>query len=266
MACFWNVCQELCTRLLCRRSYKSWLGVWAKASMSSCCTWIKHGKRSRWWALIVPKEYDIKLMDLPKMDFLNSIAAVFPTWPIWPLEVEEQLRLTVLEKQLYFDKSYGRDLRHLTPRDNAPCLLHSYGHALDSCPCGCRGLFNPLRLLKDGLRGFFIWGAQLQDYRFLHPAEAALLCTVPPATTFPSPTRAGLCLVGQCAAPLQAVWILAHVQTFWNSPCFASPQMALGSYQTFLLRQAHGFFQTTSNKFHITLQDDSEWKLIQSTL
>ena len=163
-------------------------------------------------------------------------------------------------------KSYGRDLRHLTPRDNAPCLLHSYGHALDSCPCGCRGLFNPLRLLKDGLRGFFIWGAQLQDYRFLHPAEAALLCTVPPATTFPSPTRAGLCLVGQCAAPLQAVWILAHVQTFWNSPCFASPQMALGSYQTFLLRQAHGFFQTTSNKFHITLQDDSEWKLIQSTL
>ena len=219
-------------------------------------------KRTRWWALIVPQEYQFDMLDLPSMDFLSTVAAVFPTWPVWDRNIEEELRLTEHEKQMYFNKELGRDLRHLQQDDTAPCILHSYGSALGNCPCGCRGPFSYTRLFRDGLRGFFVWSTQLQDYRFLHPAEAAMLCSVPPTTLFPQPARAGLCLVGQCAAPLQAIWTLGLFQEAAGSLQFGSPQLALQAYQSFLFKTAYGFFQTDLNKFNVTLQDGEEHKLI----
>ena len=47
--------------------------------------------------------------------------------------------------------------------------------------------------------------------RFIHPKEAGFLNTWMPSAPLPHPAHHALCLVGQIAAPLQEVWVFAHV-------------------------------------------------------
>ena len=68
-----------------------------------------------------------------------------------------------------------------------------------------------MRLGKCGARGFGLRSMRSGKMRHLHPAEGALLCTVPPTFAFPCDLRAALSLLGQIAAPLQVLWLQAHI-------------------------------------------------------
>ena len=78
----------------------------------------------------------------------------------------------------YFSNPHYR--RVLDSHKTAECVLHRYGTALRTCPCGC---FGPLgdRLLQDGLRSQIV-DSQVDGvdrYRFLHPSEIATLLGFP---------------------------------------------------------------------------------------
>ena len=164
-------------------------------------------RRTRWWCALLPKALQIQDFGLmPTYESLQEIRAILPQWPIWPDEVEKQLDLTEDELRVYTNRAFGSDVRHLQLNGIAPCILHSYGSVLQECPCGCRGKFSPLRLLRDGVRGFYVMGKTSQE-RYLHVAEAAYLCSIRPSMIFPAGPRHSLCQVGLCAAPLQALGV-----------------------------------------------------------
>ena len=85
------------------------------------------------------------------------------------------------------------------------------------------------------MRGFGLFSCVLDGPRYLHPQEAALLCTLPVSRLHVSDVKAALCLLGQMAAPLHALWILAQVQS-WFADQAALP---LVQYKRALLRERH---------------------------
>ena len=200
-------------------------------------------RRTRWWMLMKPVEYRIHAIpDLPEDQLLRQIGQLMPNWPFWSLDHEEALQLTEYELMIMQDQRYGNDLRQLTRQDVMPCFLHSYSTALQACPCGCRETgFNPQRLLRDGVRGFYIVSMLTGKHRWLHPREAALFCGLDPKMQLPDDLRAGLCLVGKCASPLQAAWMSAHLLDALHAGR-GTPQKSLILYKMRLLRQAHGMF------------------------
>ena len=112
--------------------------------------------------------------------------------------------------------------------------------SLRACPCGCRVQgFNELRLLRDGVRGFYVISHVTGKPRWIHPKEAALFCGLDPHISWPRDLRAGLCLVGQCASPLQAAWIGSHFLEAAHGSS-GSSITAFTLHKMWLLRQAHG--------------------------
>lgn len=198
-------------------------------------------RRTRWWAIVKPVKYQIhSIPDFPEDLLLKVVGQLFPLWPRWDPEVEEDLQLTEYELEIMQDRQFGRDLRQLARDDVVPCFLHSYSTSLTRCPCGCRpGGFSHQRLVRDGVRGFYIVSMVTGRQRWLHPREAAILCGLDPQMHLPDDLRAGLCLVGQCASPLQSAWIGAHlIDAVQNTS--DTPQRALVLHKMWLLRQAHG--------------------------
>ena len=172
-------------------------------------------RRRRWWCVMLPSGYDFSLCNWSKDTRFTCIEDVLPTWPSWPLSEEQDL-----QKDKYSNPSFGSDPRRLDTRGLMPTALHSWGCALRPCPCGCRlHPFAEDRLRSQGLRGFGIWSSTLQDIRFAHPKEVGYLNTLPVSLVLPDPPRAALCLVGQLAAPMQALWVLAQVQC-WAQTTF----------------------------------------------
>ena len=90
----------------------------------------------------------------------------------------------------------------------------------------------------------------LQVMRFPHPAEVGLLNTLPPRYHHLEEPRAALCLVGQLAAPLQALWVFGHVKK-WSESCFlgssaTEPDSLLESYKAYLIQQRTDLWLTPS--------------------
>lgn len=198
-------------------------------------------RRTRWWAILKPVKYQITCIpDLPEDPMLAVVGQLFPLWPRWDPTIEEELHLTDYELEIMQDRRFGRDLRQLARDDVVPCFLHSYSNALRGCPCGCRqGGFSHHRLIRDGVRGFYIVSMVTGRHRWLHPREAALLCGLDPQMALPEELRAGLCLVGQCASPIQSAWVGAHlIDAAQHSS--GTPSRTLLLYKMWLLRQAHG--------------------------
>ena len=172
-------------------------------------------RRSRWWALLIPSGCQMHdISNLPGASPYPSLEYIFARWPVWPDEVERELQLDEEELNMFHSKFYGNDIRHLRMNQAAPCILHSYGSVLRECPCGCRGKFSMWRLQRVGIRGFYFMGNSSKEW-FLHVMEAAYLCTILPSTRFPHGPRDSLCPTGQCAAPMQALWIA----TSWTILC-----------------------------------------------
>eukprot|EP00435_Cladocopium_sp_Y103_P032649 s829_g8.t1 len=224
-------------------------------------------RRSRWWAMLVPVTYQLSdISNMPSVTPSPQVQHVFARWPLWPDDEEKELELSDEEYTMFQDKMYGDDVRHLRMDMPAPCLLHSYGSVLQECPCGCRGKFSWNRLQRDGIRGFFVIGKSGRA-RYLHVAEAAYLCTISPGMHFPYGPRKSLCLIGQCAAPLQALWMLGHFadDAGWN--CHGTKFQALINYQNFLFREAHGRFTFDQEPFVTGFFDamEKQWIEIKSS-
>ena len=168
--------------------------------------------RTRWWSLITFRPYQFGgIPDLPRTEPLPVVGDLLSEWPCWPEKIEAQVRLTADEYRLYMDPHFGTDLRQLRSDRACPCILHSYGSILEACPCGCRSHpLSPHRLERDGARGFFVQSSQNLEMRYLTAHEAAMMVTVPSNIAYAT-EKLGLALLGQCAAPAQALWIIAHL-------------------------------------------------------
>lgn len=168
--------------------------------------------RTRWWCILTFRELQIaQIPDMPNHSSLSTVGDLLSVWPAWQMDIERQVQLTEEEYKVYMDPRFGSDQRFLRSDKACPCILHSYGSVLEACPCGCRS--HPLafhRLERDGVRGFFVQSSADQRLRYLTTKEAALLLTVPATIDFAN-EKLGLALLGQCAAPVQAVWTLGHL-------------------------------------------------------
>ena len=198
-------------------------------------------RRTRWWMLMVPMHYKIhSIPDIPMDENMQRLDKLIMVWPRWSDEEEDQLRIPTEELVMLNDKKYGSDCRVLRSDQPCPCLLHSYSSAMGPCPCGCRQQgFSMERLLRDGLRGFYVHSSRDGAPRWLHPAEAALLCGIDPMIEWPKNLKEGLCMVGQCGSALQSGWIGGHLLHMLDNNM--DPIAALTSIKMWLLRQAHGF-------------------------
>ena len=127
--------------------------------------WIS--RRARWWGLLLPRSWlGEGLRQWPKSNSFQVLGDVFQHWGIWSEMDELQLQLTELELQKYGNPCYGAEARLLSFSSKANTLLHSYGNASGSCPCGCRSsAFTETSLRSKGLRVLCYvssqWGSSL---------------------------------------------------------------------------------------------------------
>ena len=200
-------------------------------------------RRTRWWAVIAPKRYQpLQYPDLPILDEMRAIVAFFPEWPRWTANEEGLLALTDYELEMYGNKCYGNDIRHLQNTMPCPCILHSYGSPFQACPCGCRAFpFSVERLYHGGLRGFYVRSTATGCFRYLHVSEAAVLCGFPPRFQFIGTGRDSLCYVGQCASPVQSLWMMANF--FHTTNPEVQPIVSLTAYIMYIMKELHGSFQ-----------------------
>ena len=198
-------------------------------------------RRTRWWLLMIPKKYRLDAIpDLTLDPPMQRLDSLFKCWPQWTEDEEEQLRLSPMELGKFQDPQYGKDIRVLQDHLPCPCFLHSYATGLEECPCGCRNKgFNEQRLLRDGLRGFYVLSQKDYQPRWVHPREAATLCGIDPMMSFPKNLKAGFCQIGQCASSIQAAWMGSHVLKATMK--HHDPDVSLTAIKMYLIRQMHGF-------------------------
>ena len=88
------------------------------------------------------------------------------------------------------------------------------------------------------------------EVRFLHPQEAGLLNSIPVSFRYPADARHGLALVGQLAAPLQALWVVLHLQVAADHAFLGHsdiiPLQQLRAFQDALLEQRQDCWEVLS--------------------
>ena len=222
--------------------------------------------RTRWWCLLVPRPIQIPhIPDLPYNEDMRKVESLFKVWPVWPESIEKELELREDELALYNDSAMGDDLRELCQNKPCPCILHSYGNLLEPCPCGCRSkAMSWTRLEQGGARGFYIRSQVTGKPRYLAAAEACALTTIPTSLKFPS-QKMGLALVGQSAAPVQAVWMLSHLQQASCKPD-QKPPAAVLSWTAERLRELWGTMQFPQEPDTTMLQVWNQMDLISTEL
>ena len=170
--------------------------------------------RTRWWAIALP--LGIPLPDLKDMPFAHGrqmLGQIFPFWPCWSDQDEQQLLLSDEEIEFYVPEHGGDRLLDLNSK--APTLLHSLAHHMVPCPCGCRAAFNPMALQSKGIHGFLVQSQRFNGrLRHPHPMEAALLVGVPHGVKGTERVRDLLPMLGQVASPLQSHWMIIQVLNF----------------------------------------------------
>ncbi|CAE7241535.1 aquIMA [Symbiodinium microadriaticum] len=86
--------------------------------------------------------------------------------------------------------------------------------------------------------------------RFLHAGEVGFLNSLPASFQHLADPRAALCLVGQLAAPLQVVWILAQVRDWtelvFDLPRSTDPGALLEAFKRMLLESRKDFWNVPS--------------------
>ena len=173
--------------------------------------------RTRWWAILAPKEalpFLQQIPDLPIHQGLQRVCDVIPRWPVWPQHEERGLDWLSFEMEQYAELIDPQDML-LPLSGTCPTILHSCGHHFFPCPCGCRqGRLSQHRLIKDGVSVVALRSETgVAEFRHLHPQEAGFLCTLPPNFRYKmTDPRISLPLIGQLAAPIQAHWIALCLQ------------------------------------------------------
>ena len=209
--------------------------------------WCTH--RHRWFAVLTaPPIGQCPIPPLPPTKSWKTIGKVMPNWQNWPEDQHEQLQLTLYELDKFHryvkggvERCYVDDAKIL------PTCLHSAGNQLYPCRCGCRGPLSIERLSDRGLYGVLVplkdtvfhEGINMRQARYLHPAEMYLLNGGDPTLSFGSDLRLALAAIGQCVAPIQAVWVLANIKSaverFLLQPC-CDPLEAVHRHVTDILQ------------------------------
>eukprot|EP00438_Fugacium_kawagutii_P003078 Skav215305 [mRNA] locus=scaffold3276:18327:27629:- [translate_table: standard] len=206
-------------------------------------------RRRRWWALMLPKSWNVLGMDSwPSSSAYSFVGSLFAHWGAWSDDDEENLQLLAHELARYGDPDYGNDERLLQFSSKAPCFLHSYGNALQGCPCGCRAAaFNDATLRARGLRGTFVPSRVHGNPRFMHPREVGLLLGVPDSVTYGKTPREDLALLGLISSPMQMVWVYGHLRCNFAAAHglepLPHPEHMVKAYKQELLVQAGWLFQ-----------------------
>ncbi|CAE6966038.1 aquIMA [Symbiodinium sp. CCMP2592] len=209
-------------------------------------------RRARWWCVMLPAGTpDLTLPVWPTLPVKLVVQDVIAEWPIWPSDQVQKLAWTPQEVEKYMDPAYGSDCRCLDVRAQAPTALHSWGSALHACPCGCRAnAFTEHNLRVNGLRGVGVATAGLSGLRFPHASEVGFLNTLPASFLHLSEPRAALCLVGQIAAPLQALWVSAHIRMWielaFDLPNVTCPMQLLEDFKSMLHESQRDFWTTSA--------------------
>ena len=171
--------------------------------------------RTRWWAVLAPREtlpYLQNLHDLPEIAEFQTVASIIPRWPLWSTADARGLDwLSFEHEQSLIDPN---DML-LPLNGKCPTILHSCGHHFFPCPCGCRpGGLSRTRLTKDGVSVIALRSETgVATFRHLHPQEAGLLTTLPPDFHYKmTDARMSLPLIGQLAAPAQAHWVALQLR------------------------------------------------------
>ena len=217
-------------------------------------------RRLRWWGVMCPKGINLQLRPWPRTSGRNTVGHVLFEWPVWPLSEERLLQFSEEENSYFFDELYGNDPRRLELTSVCATFLHSYGHSLSACACGCRPRFSEDRLINFGVRGFGIRSPVSGFDRFLHCHEVAFLQTLPATLDF-LPGRDELVLLGQVAAPLQALWIFSHLypalELHTSLACQATPEQWLDRYVQHLYAARHDRWIWHDSRMdrHVSLKD-----------
>ena len=224
-------------------------------------------RRTRWWLYMVPKKYVLQsMLDLPIDTQLQHLEHLFPQWTTWASYEMEELYVPEEVLNKMSDERYGTDIRRLQQNRPCPCILHSYSFGLSACPCGCRTHpFSEERLLVSGLRGFYVLDECSLRPRYLHVKEAAFLCTLDPLMDFGSSCRDKLCLIGQVAAPLQALWVGTFLLDAFGLQSFSRDEQ-VNLYKWHLLRRAHYAWPSQDTQ-DIVIWDEAQtsWLTMRST-
>ena len=201
-------------------------------------TWVT--RRTRWWMIMVPKDYTMdRIYDLPIDNVFCTVEDLFARWAVWGPQAKD-LFIDQYELQLLHNPNLGDDMRRLKQSSKCPCILHSYGTFSRPCPCGCRTApFNFDRLATGGLRGFYVIDSEKETPRYLHVREACALCTLNPMMHFTDEGRTCLCLIGQCAAPIQAMWMGLHLRQAIEAQTLPV-EAHVKTFKMWILRQLYG--------------------------
>ena len=189
-------------------------------------------RRARWWALLLPSSWNTiglpAWLPTPRPLLIRDILT---DWGTWSAEEEAELELTDTELHYFHNDIYGDDIRELHLDMVAATVLHSYGNALQACPCECRSQrFAEATLRVGGLRGFYVKSKLSGKPRWLHPKELALLLGVPCHATFAHPVRYDLSLLGLIASPLQAIWTYGHLLANFQTAKANSPAIPVTAW------------------------------------
>eukprot|EP00438_Fugacium_kawagutii_P011553 Skav235007 [mRNA] locus=scaffold276:84617:89027:+ [translate_table: standard] len=176
--------------------------------------WAAH--RFRWWLVATHPCLGVVQLSPPPMQSNLTVRDVMPFIKRWPQDDEAQLCLTPAEQARF--ALAGQPLRHYAVKLNQklPTALHSWGGQTRACACLCReqgfsddslrtrGIYAQLLALPPGEDG-------LIQFRHMHVIEVALLNGVPIDLDWSPDQRLNLCAIGQMAAPMQSLWIGAHI-------------------------------------------------------
>ena len=173
-------------------------------------------RRARWWCMLINPAFPLDdLRPLPVQKMHPVVSSLFPQFPIWPSEEEEQLALDLYETNKFiefnsFDKAM---VKGDYPLNTA---LHGWGNQLQGCPCGCRqfsmnhdrlrskGLFGALIIMEGTLES--VDGPRIRS-RNIHPFELSVLTGALPDKIWLPNLKLSLCGLGQMASPIQSAWM-----------------------------------------------------------
>ena len=228
-------------------------------------------KRNRWWCLIFsPAVHPFEIRALPCQIKLPTVNDLFPIFPAWPQDEEEQLSLDLYETNKFIE--FQSLDRAVIKGDNAlPTALHGWGNQLQGCPCGCRkSSMDHSRLAKKGIFGALVvmeghlesCQGQLTRTRHLHPWELSVLTGALPNKQWKPNLRLGICGLGQMASPIQSAWMYGQYQ-FEVGKQFGL--LNLKSPEELLWDHVKQVFDAYHEKFPVLFQEPSVEAFVSST-
>ena len=182
--------------------------------------WIS--QRTRWWTTISHPTLGVEAIpDFPKLAFKPSFLHLFPKLVPMTPEDEEELALDQYELRQFYTSKGGISKHLVNYAKPLPTATHSWGSQVKGCKCGCRpGGFSFERIETRGLYAQIfpiqgtvdMGGFQADRMRHMHPSEVALANGIRPQLVGTSGfLRLELAGVGQCASPLQSIWVYGNL-------------------------------------------------------